>query len=110
MVGGKTGTAEKASGRGYRKKSLISSFVAAFPIHQPRYVVFAMIDEAQGIARTYGNATGGWVAAPAVKRVIERIAPILRIPTFDENSEPMRQRMMVNLSAKRPKEHKIAAH
>ena len=110
MVGGKTGTAEKASGRGYRRKSLISSFVAAFPMHRPRYVVFAMIDEAQGIARTNGYATGGWVAAPVVKSVIERIAPILRIPSIDENSEPMRQRMMVNLNAEPPKEHKIAAH
>ena len=110
MVGGKTGTAEKASGRGYRRKLLISSFVAAFPMHRPRYVVFAMIDEAQGIARTNGYATGGWVAAPVVKSVIERIAPILRIPSIDENSEPMRQRMMVNLNAEPPKEHKIAAH
>ncbi len=110
MVGGKTGTAEKVSGRRYRRKSLVSSFVAAFPIHRPRYVVFALLDEAQGIARTHGYATGGWVAAPVVKRVIERIAPILRVPPVDENSEPMRQRMAVDLGAQQPKERKIAAH
>ena len=69
-----------------------------------------MLDEAQGIARTHGYATGGWVAAPVAKRVIERIAPILRISPVDENSEPMRQRMAVDLGAERPKEHKIAAH
>ena len=110
MVGGKTGTAEKVSDRRYRRKSLLSSFVAAFPIHRPRYVVFAMLDEAQGIARTHGYATGGWVAAPVVKRVIERIAPILRISPVDENSEPMRQRMAVDMSAEQPKERKLAAH
>ena len=110
MVGGKTGTAEKVSSRRYRRKSLISSFVAAFPIHRPRYVVFALLDEAQGTARTIGYATGGWVAAPVVKRVIERIAPILLVPPVDENSEPMRRRMMVNLSAEQPKESKVAAH
>ncbi len=110
MVGGKTGTAEKVSDRRYRRKSLVSSFVAAFPIHRPRYVVFAMLDEAQGIARTNGYATGGWVAAPVVKRVIERIAPFLRVPPVDENSEPMRRRMMVDLRAEQPKERKIAAH
>ncbi len=88
----------------------MSSFVAAFPIHRPRYVVFALLDEAHGIARTNGYATGGWVAAPVIKRVIERIAPILRVPSVDENSEPMRRRMMVDLRAEQPKERKIAAH
>ncbi len=110
MVGGKTGTAEKVSDRRYRRNLLVSSFVAAFPIHRPRYVVFALLDEAQGIARTNGYATGGWVAAPVIKRVIERIAPILRVPSVDENSEPMRRRMMVDLRAEQPKERKIAAH
>ena len=67
LVGGKTGTAEKlnASG-GYARHKLLSSFVAAFPMDDPRYVVFAMIDEPQGIKETYGYATGGWTAAPAV--------------------------------------------
>ncbi len=110
MVGGKTGTAEKVSGRRYRKKALLSSFVAAFPIHRPRYVVFTMLDEAQGIARTLGYATGGWVAAPIVKRVVERIAPLLRVPTTDETAEVMQRRMAVPLQASHPKERKIAAH
>ncbi len=114
MVGGKTGTAEKVSNRRYARKSLLSSFVAAFPIQRPRYVVFAMLDEAQGIARTHGYATGGWVAAPVIKRVVERIAPILRVAPVDENSEKMRLRMAVALRAEQPadlsKERKIAAH
>src|SRR5690606_40075521 len=60
-VGGKTGTAEKTGGGGYRRKALLSSFVGAFPIDDPRYVVFAMLDEPQGRKETFGYATGGWV-------------------------------------------------
>ena len=45
MVGGKTGTAEKQVGGRYKKKALMSSFVAAFPLQDPRYVVLAMLDD-----------------------------------------------------------------
>ena len=37
-VGGKTGTAEKPGASGYRGRALLSSFVGAFPIDDPRYV------------------------------------------------------------------------
>ncbi len=77
MVGGKTGTAEKVAGGGYRNKALISSFVGAFPINAPRYVVLALLDEPKGNASTSFYATGGWVAAPVVKRVVRRMAPLL---------------------------------
>ena len=79
FVGGKTGTAEKVSGRGYQRKAMISSFIGAFPMHRPRYVVLAMLDEAKGTAKTHGYATGGWVAAPVVGAVVRRIAPLLGI-------------------------------
>jgi len=76
LVGGKTGTAEKQAGGRYDKKALISSFVGAFPMTKPRYVVLAVVDEPKGIKATYGYATGGWVAAPVVKGVIERMGPL----------------------------------
>lgn len=80
LVGGKTGTAEKlGAGGGYRKKSLLSSFVAAFPMTNPRYVVVAMVDEPQGTKETFGYATGGWTAAPVVGRVVAQIGPMLGI-------------------------------
>jgi cell division protein FtsI (penicillin-binding protein 3) len=76
-VGGKTGTAEKLSPHGgYLKHALVSSFIAAFPIEAPRYVVLIMVDEPRGTKKTYGFATGGWVAAPAVGRVIRRIGAL----------------------------------
>ncbi|MEM7441844.1 MAG: penicillin-binding protein 2 [Pseudomonadota bacterium] len=85
LVGGKTGTAEKPAGRRYSEDALISSFIAAFPIHSPEYVVFIMLDEPHGTAETYGYATGGWVAAPTVRRVIERMAPMVGMAPIDEN-------------------------
>ena len=86
VVGGKTGTADKPGNGGYRRRSLISSFVAAFPMHAPRYVVLVILDEPQGNKKTHGYATGGWVAAPSVKRLIERTAPLLGVRPVDETS------------------------
>ncbi|WP_221932648.1 peptidoglycan D,D-transpeptidase FtsI family protein [Ferrovibrio terrae] len=96
LVGGKTGTSEKVNDRGgYNKKALFNTFVAGFPMHNPRYVVQIMIDEPKGQKSTYGFATAGWTAAPAIGRVINRIAPILGVPPVDENSPAMRQAMYV---------------
>ena len=75
-VGGKTGTAEKVGSRGYDQEKVLSSFVGVFPITDPRYLVFAMLDEPKGTSATHGYATGGWTAAPVVRRVIARIGPI----------------------------------
>ena len=80
-IGGKTGTANKANiGKGgYDETRLLSSFIAAFPITEPQYIIFAMLDEPQAIAETNYYATAGVVAAPLVKNIIEQIAPILHI-------------------------------
>ena len=80
-IGGKTGTANKANiGKGgYDETRLLSSFIAAFPIKEPKYLVFALLDEPQAIAETNYYATASAVAAPLVKNIIEQIAPILHI-------------------------------
>jgi cell division protein FtsI (penicillin-binding protein 3) len=79
MVGGKTGTADKLVGRRYSNDARTAAFVGAFPMDDPRYVIFAMVDEPKGNDSTYGYATGGWVAAPVVRRVVERIGPLVGI-------------------------------
>ncbi len=76
-VGGKTGTAEKSVNGKYRRDKLISSFVGAFPMDNPRYVVMVMVDEPKGNKKSYGYATAGWVAAPAVKRIVTSMASVL---------------------------------
>ncbi|MGB3213575.1 MAG: penicillin-binding protein 2, partial [Alphaproteobacteria bacterium] len=45
------------------------------------YVVFVMIDEPQGTKKSYGYATGGWVAAPVVAKVVTSMAAILGLPS-----------------------------
>jgi cell division protein FtsI (penicillin-binding protein 3) len=98
LVGGKTGTAEKPGKSGaYARKALLSSFVAAFPIHDPRYVVLVMIDEPKGNKESHGYATGGWVAAPAVRRIVSRSAPLLGLFPMDEESPEIRQVLNIEL-------------
>ena len=90
-VGGKTGTAEKPARKGYEGQLLLSSFVAAFPINDPRYVVLVLLDEPKGNEKTAGYATGGWVAAPVVRRVVERMAPMMGMAPVKEDSPGLRE-------------------
>ena len=77
FVGGKTGTAEKTSGHGYRKHANVSAFMSVFPMNSPRYAVYFMLDEPHGNKSTGGFSTAGAVSAPAAGRVIAKIAPML---------------------------------
>ncbi|MFN4090955.1 MAG: peptidoglycan D,D-transpeptidase FtsI family protein [Alphaproteobacteria bacterium] len=95
-VGGKTGTAEKVGGRGYKRKSLISSFVGAFPIDDPKFVILVMLDEPKGTRETFGYATGGWVAAPVVRAVVNQAGPLLGLAP---KQEPQQDRRIVEASA-----------
>ncbi|NQV43803.1 MAG: penicillin-binding protein 2, partial [Rhodospirillales bacterium] len=79
LVGGKTGTADKQVAGKYSRNSRIASFIGAFPINDPRYVVLVVVDEPKGIERTMNFATGGWVAAPAVSTIISHMGPMLGI-------------------------------
>jgi cell division protein FtsI (penicillin-binding protein 3) len=92
-VGGKTGTAEKNSGGVYNKDAKVASFVGVFPVNQPRYAILVMVDEPKGNKSTYGFATGGWVSAPVVGRVVQRMAPLIGMqPDFaahDKNIEAL---------------------
>ena len=97
LVGGKTGTAEKIGTHGYRQKALVSSFVGAFPMTAPRYVVLAVIDEPHGNKRTYGYATGGWTAAPVVSRFISRAGPLLGIAPMDEDSDEVQNALQIKI-------------
>jgi len=81
-VGGKTGSAEKPrdDGHGYQHGVLVTSFLAAFPIENPRYIVFVLLDTPHGAAESGGSRLAGLTAAPLAGRVISRIAPILGVP------------------------------
>ncbi len=95
VIGGKTGTTEKNKNGHYEKKSLISSFISAFPINDPKYVVLVMVDEPKGQKDSYGFATAGWVAAPAVKEIVERAAPILGVEPQNEDDPKLKEQLAV---------------
>lgn len=99
MVGGKTGTADKPKGRGYARNARIASFAGAFPMDDPRYVIFAMVDEPKPTKETYGYATGGWVAAPLVGRLVERIGPLLGIAPRDDG-DVMIEQMLADIESR----------
>jgi cell division protein FtsI (penicillin-binding protein 3) len=78
-VGGKTGTAEMPGKGGYQKKSVISSFVAAFPMDAPRFLTFVSLFEPRASEETKGQITAGLNAAPVTGRLIARVAPLLDV-------------------------------
>ncbi|WP_020399884.1 peptidoglycan D,D-transpeptidase FtsI family protein [Kordiimonas gwangyangensis] len=94
-IGGKTGTAEKAVAGGYDTRALISSFVGVYPMDDPRYVVFALLDEPRGTKETFGFRAGGWVAAPVVKNVVLRTAPLLGVAPKREDDGLYQQLAMM---------------
>lgn len=79
LVGGKTGTAEKVESGGYREDASISSFVGAFPMDGPRFVVMVIFDEALSADAVRQHVGGGWTAAPVVGKIISRLGPLAGI-------------------------------
>ncbi len=84
LVGGKTGTAQVVGPNGtYEKHLNNASFMAAFPMNDPRYVIYVVVlkphNTPETLPFTHGYTTGGYVAAPAVAQIIARIGPMLGI-------------------------------
>jgi cell division protein FtsI (penicillin-binding protein 3) len=100
LVGGKTGTADKIVNGQYRRDSRISSFVGAFPINAPRFVIYVMLDEPKGNKSTHGYATAGWVVAPAVQRIVQRIAALHGLPPADDQAPEVRDQLMINVAVR----------
>jgi cell division protein FtsI (penicillin-binding protein 3) len=80
-VGGKTGTAEIAANGAYQQRAVISSFLAAFPMSAPRYVLLVTLHEPRPSGETRGQITAGHTAAPVAARIIARAAPLLGLAT-----------------------------
>jgi cell division protein FtsI (penicillin-binding protein 3) len=100
VVGGKTGTAEKIVNGRYKRDARISSFVGAFPMNAPRFVVYAMLDEPKGNKSTHGYATAGWVVAPAVGRIVTRVAGLHGIAPIDDAEPALQEQMFINVAVR----------
>lgn len=77
-VGGKTGTAEKVVNGRYSSSKKLNSFISAFPINDPRYVMLVMIDEPKPLEGQHA-ATAGLNAAPTTAAIIRRVATTLGV-------------------------------
>ncbi|MCR6498330.1 penicillin-binding protein 2 [Shinella sp. CPCC 101442] len=87
-VGGKTGTADKVINGRYAKDINFNAFVAAFPMDKPRYIVLSIIDAPR--TGENGGRTAASTAAPMIKAIIRRVAPLLGVqPRFGEPDENM---------------------
>jgi cell division protein FtsI (penicillin-binding protein 3) len=107
-VGGKTGSAEKQTAHGgYSKTSVRNSFLAAFPMTDPKYIVLVMLDEPKAVkgrkdaipagwdatpmaqrivaTGTYGYRTAGWNATPTAGLIVSQVAPLLGVAPHEEN-------------------------
>ncbi|MDH5796179.1 MAG: penicillin-binding protein 2 [Anaplasmataceae bacterium] len=78
-VGGKTGSAEKIINGKYSKKSNIVSFLGAFPISKPKYMIAIMIDEPLKDEATSRTITSSRVVGPIIKNTITRIISVLNM-------------------------------
>ncbi len=91
-VGGKTGTAEMPGRGGYREKAVIASFVGAFPMSDPKYLLLVMLHEPEPTELTQGRITAGLNAAPVAGRIIGRTAPLLGLlPRAETGQSPEHQ-------------------
>ena len=75
-IGGKTGTAEMPGPGGYRERAVISSFLAAFPIDKPKYLVFVLLFEPRPTHAAGGEVLAALNAAPTAGQIIARIGPL----------------------------------
>jgi cell division protein FtsI/penicillin-binding protein 2 len=85
-VGGKTGTAMKVVGRGYKVGHYRSSFVALAPIEKPEVLVCIMTDDPKAHG---GVPYGGTVSAPIAKEILEKTLPYLKVPPSPPRAKPL---------------------
>ena len=74
-IGGKTGTAQKSGLKGYDNRKYFSSFIAFFPVDNPKYIILISINE----PKVGGKHHGSEVALPSVRNVLEKLIKYMGI-------------------------------
>ena len=77
-AGGKTGTAHKVGGQGYKDDVYTAVFSGIAPVSDPDLVLVVVIDEPKG--REY---YGGEVAAPVFSRIMEQALRLRQVAPDD---------------------------
>mgnify|MGYP001229973278 FL=1 len=85
-VGGKTGTSNKFIDGKQSHKKVVSSFISFFPMDEPKFALFILLDEPKALeeTRVWGR-TAGFNAVPISKDIITHIAPILGVKSNNYN-------------------------
>lgn len=105
FLGGKSGTAEKVINGRYSKHANIASFLAAYPINKPQYLIFVIIDEGKPNKHNFGYTTGGMIAAPVAGEIVKRISPLLNVHPEMEATEQISQELQLDFV---PRYQKVA--
>lgn len=88
VVAGKTGTSHKATQGGYSRDRVAASFSGFAPAHDPRVVIYVMIDEPMADKRQ----AGGSAAAPVFADIARKALPYLGVqPTEPYAMEALAQ-------------------
>ena len=105
-VGGKTGTAYKATAHGYDRSKYRASFVGIAPMSNPRIIVAVSVDDPRG-----GKHFGGQVSGPVFSSIAGEILRAMNVApdnqvkqtvataTVREASAPVKQAAMIRADA-----------
>ena len=72
----------------------MTSFLATFPVSDPKYALYLMMDEPKATKETWGFVTSGWNTVPTAGKIITAIAPQLNLPANNDLSESRRERII----------------
>jgi len=101
-LAGKTGTAQKPNPLtgGYSNRNFVASFVGYYPANQAKLLIYVSVDE------PYPVHSGGSVAAPVVRRILERIINVYETQKPTQNPiftkiEPVEQSLIPDVKGRR---------
>lgn len=104
-VGGKTGSANLIENGKYVKGSLRTTFVGAFPMNDPKYIVMVVLENPKGIKETWNFNTAGWNAKPIALEIIVQIAPHLGVKPVENYTPPKYVQRAIEISKEHKKKH-----
>jgi cell division protein FtsI (penicillin-binding protein 3) len=86
-VGGKTGSARILKNGKYEEGNIIANFIGIFPMNDPNFSIYIMIESPSFDGLSSEDVAGGTVAAPIFARIVENIAPILNVIPYIKRIE-----------------------